>query len=58
MDEIKKARIGAGLSQVAAAKIFDVTEKTFIGWEKGHVTLKPYQKNAIIRELNEHEINS
>ena len=56
MNGIKQARLAAGLTQhQAAEEIFHVTPKTYIGWEKGYVELKPYHKAAIIRELNEYE---
>lgn len=56
MNEIKQARTATGLSQeYVAENIFHVTKKTYIGWEKGYVELKPYHKAAIIRELNEYE---
>lgn len=51
MNEITKARMKAGLSQLKASQLLGVTEKTYIDWEKNRRNLKPYKVAGILSVL-------
>lgn len=51
MNEIKEARIAAGLSQAAMAELMQIPKRTIEEWEAGRRTPPPYVKRLIIKEL-------
>lgn len=51
---LKKWRLGADLTQEAAAEKFSVTQETFSKWERGEVTPEPSACVAIESETGIH----
>jgi len=52
--KVRKARLEAGISsQEKAARLFDVTGRTFAGWEASE-ELKPHVLKGILQTLEEY----
>lgn len=48
---VKAARAQEGLSQEAMAQRLEVSKKTYIAWENGHIDLKAFHMFAIAGAL-------
>lgn len=51
MNELKEARVAAGLSQAAMAELMQIPKRTIEDWEAGRRNPPPYVKRLIIKEL-------
>lgn len=54
-NKIRDARVAAGISsQEKAARLFDVSGKTFYNWENSE-TIKPHTLKGILQTLEEYK---
>ena len=53
MNEIKQARIEAGLTQAEMSSLMEIPKRTIEDWESGKRNPPPYVKRFVLNELKQ-----